>query len=577
MQGILIHFLALLVLVCGYLPRFQRLVSPYSQLLASYDGKEIEIVKNQQYSFKQYADLVSQTINSKRFVSLSFRENRLLGSSGAKAKVLQEGKVGSHALKEVTVSLKALKKSLKKPLPTHAQFHYRYQTNDQVKNYDLQNDSDAIRSLLISLLREIPFNKATLTTTANTSTTNARQSTDQQTAYYFKRKFHQVQGSEDSEEASERDRSALTCYYVNELKSAEPSDTRLQHNERKQHLVPIESPFLQSLQLTYRASPSSDVQLKSEMKDKFYQINNFMEILQSLLSPLLQSSSPDVTIRVTDMGSGKGYLTFSIYDFLRRQYQEKSSDRVRIAVEGIEHQRDLIDQMALIRQRHLPLFTNLSFQHAGISSYTSSSSSESKSGDEVRVLVALHACDTATDEALNHAIQHDYDVILAVPCCHKELRGPLKDLTQQLKSSSTSRSSSSPLLSSRLRHGKREDSSREMSDINEVSQTVLGEILRYNIYRERWNDIITDTLRSLALQYFHYDTNVIEFVTSDHTAKNIMIAAVKKRGGEKREEGEHEADVRRRILDLMRINGVTSQHLLRITNLLPHQTKRTDE
>jgi hypothetical protein len=126
----------------------------------------------------------------------------------------------------------------------------------------------------------------------------------------------------------------------------------------------------------------------------------------------------------------------------------------------------------------------------------------------VDVLIALHACDTATDEAIWHGIQAGAGIIVVAPCCQKEVRRQMEKGTREL-----------PLCSNTDR-GVGEDSGGK--------ENPLRECLEYGIYRERVGEMVTDTLRALYLQHAGYDVKVFEFISGEHTAKNVLITATKR-------------------------------------------------
>ncbi len=215
------------------------------------------------------------------------------------------------------------------------------------------------------------------------------------------------------------------------------------HDRTKHRLIPPGAPWLQALQ----ASP-----------DKLRQINKFAEILVSL-APAREN------LRIVDMGCGKGYLTFATYELLRGE------------IRGIEARPELVKLCNRVAEENN--FTGLRFKTGTIADTTIES---------IDVLIALHACDTATDDAIAKGIQAGAQVIIVAPCCHKELRPQLKVLPA-------------------LQHG---------------------------ILLERQAELVTDALRAALLEWAGYETKVFEFISTEHTAKNLMITAVKRdrRGNE---------------------------------------------
>ena len=202
-------------------------------------------------------------------------------------------------------------------------------------------------------------------------------------------------------------------------------------------------------------------------QDKYKQINQYIEILSSLIKEL-----PVGTIKnVADMGSGKGYLTFALYDYLLYHQQEAK-------VVGIEFRKDLVDLCNTIAAKSN--FSKLSFVEGTIESYTD---------ENINLLIALHACDTATDDAIAKGIKANAELIVVAPCCHKQIRKEMEK-------------------------GKAEN------DVNFLTN--------HGIFLERQAEMVTDGLRALILEYFGYKTKVFEFVSGVHTPKNVLVVGVKK-------------------------------------------------
>ena len=201
--------------------------------------------------------------------------------------------------------------------------------------------------------------------------------------------------------------------------------------------------------------------------DKYKQINKFVEIIDGLLRqhPILQNEQ---SFNVVDMGAGKGYLTFALYDYLVNT-QKKTA-----AIKGVEIRPDLIKKCNDIAKA--VGFKQLTFEKGYISDFDL---------HKTDVLIALHACDTATDDAIFKGIQAEAQLIICAPCCHKQIR---KQIT-------------------RSEH--------------------LQPILDYGILKERQAEMITDTIRALLLEAAGYKTKVFEFISTEHTGKNVMIVGQK--------------------------------------------------
>lgn len=243
------------------------------------------------------------------------------------------------------------------------------------------------------------------------------------------------------------------------------------HDRKKSRLLPPESQgWLHALGVT---TPNAAV--REGMADKHRQIHKFVEILSHLANDAaLPASRP---IEIADMGCGKGYLTFATHDYFNRVEARAAN------VLGIEARPELAEKCnEIARQTGC---TRLTFRAGNISSAVFTT---------LDVLIALHACDTATDDAIVQGIQTGAALIVVAPCCQKELRAQLKPAA------------------------------------------VMAPALRHGIFQERHAEFATDALRALLLEWAGYDTKVFEFISTEHTAKNIMIAATKRRDVEARSE-----------------------------------------
>jgi Methyltransferase domain len=232
------------------------------------------------------------------------------------------------------------------------------------------------------------------------------------------------------------------------------------NDRRKKRPIPPETPWLYSLGVTDLGGKPA-----AAMADKFRQIERFADILGHLVAeaPLPQGRP----LRVFDMGCGKGYLTFATSEML--------GDRAEVI--GIAARADLVGFCSRTAEQ-TGFAGRLSFRQGSIAE-TSVGSAD--------VLIALHACDTATDDALAKGIASGAALLVVAPCCQKELRPQMV---------------APPVLTCALRHG---------------------------IFAERQAEFVTDALRAQLLEWAGYKTAVIEFVSTEHTAKNTMITAVKGR------------------------------------------------
>ena len=233
------------------------------------------------------------------------------------------------------------------------------------------------------------------------------------------------------------------------------------HNREKKRLIDAARPFLQALGIT-----DTKHQPLPTMSHKWKQINKFLEIFAHAISTSELAQRP--LIRVTDFGSGKGYLTFAMHDYLCNTLG------VQAQVTGVELRQDLVDFCnATARRLNCE---GLVFQQGDVAH---------AAPGEIDVLVALHACDTATDIAMHAGIRTHASVILCAPCCHKEIRPQLQ------------------------------------------FPGVLDPLLRFGIHQAQEADMITDSLRALLLEANGYKASVFEFISPEHTNKNKMIQAVR--------------------------------------------------
>ena len=231
-----------------------------------------------------------------------------------------------------------------------------------------------------------------------------------------------------------------------------------QHNHKKKRLITESTPYLVDLGLS-----SSNGKVYAHAQDKFKQINKYIEIIAALIKD-------DVSIKkIVDMGCGKGYLTFALYDYLSNGLS------ISAEVKGVEIRPDLVDKCnGIARENKL---NNLSFDLGSIDEYEI---------DAADMVIALHACDIATDMAIAKGIEADAKYIIVAPCCHKQIRRAM-------------RKTASP----------------------------LHPILKHGILLERQAEMITDAIRALILESLGYEVKVFEFISSAHTGKNVMISAVK--------------------------------------------------
>lgn len=232
------------------------------------------------------------------------------------------------------------------------------------------------------------------------------------------------------------------------------------HDREKHRYIEQNQAYLTDLGIT-------DQQRKviPSMARKWKQINKFIETFSSALD---QIKMKDKQLHVVDFGSGKGYLTFAMYDYLSQKGWNPH-------ITGVELRDNLVDFCQKVADKNA--FSALDFFQGDVRIY---------SPEHLDVMIALHACDIATDFAIHCGIRLNASMIMCAPCCHKELRPQLQ------------------------------------------SPEVLQPMLQYGIHQGQQAEMLTDTIRALLLNAYGYETKVFEFVALEHTSKNKMILAVKK-------------------------------------------------
>jgi SAM-dependent methyltransferase len=241
--------------------------------------------------------------------------------------------------------------------------------------------------------------------------------------------------------------------------SLSEKENTLTHNRQKKRMVGTSALYLHPLGIT-----TEEGVIKKDMQDKFKQINHYLEIIDGIIKGIDFGKS----LNVADMGSGKGYLTFALYDYITNVKQ------INASIWGIEMREDLVslcNKIAVESNFKKLHFIKGSIQDAIVPS--------------IDMLIALHACDTATDDAIKRGIASQAKVIVCAPCCHKQIR-------------------------------------KQMAPDN-----ALKNITKHGILLERQAEMVTDAIRALLLEAHGYKTKVFDFISTEHTPKNVMIAAVK--------------------------------------------------
>lgn len=344
-------------------------------------------------------------------------------------------------------------------------FVYRYANRDVTKNYSLQDAQQLIRELL----SQQGFRTAHLATL------------DGNVVCEFNKSEKWVMRTEKS--------------------TAVPSIS-LSHDKVKSRKLSAEGKsYLHELRLT---DPNGKVYKNAQ--DKWKQINHYIELLNTELENLPHREK----LKVVDMGSGKGYLTFALYDYLNNVMQKPAD------ILGVEYRKDMVDLCNAIANR--AQMEGLTFVEGGIENF--------ESAEKLDVLIALHACDVATDEAIFKGITHDAHLIVTAPCCHKQIRREL-------------------------------EKNKPSNDLDFIN--------RHGIFLERQAEMLTDSLRALLLEYAGYRTKVVQFISDAHTPKNIMIIAVKGQISPQKQQ-----DVREKLKHIKSYFGIGYHHLERLMGVQVH-------
>ena len=249
---------------------------------------------------------------------------------------------------------------------------------------------------------------------------------------------------------------------VRRLKSGCPAPTAsLEHNRKKKYILDPEVPvpFLHDLGVQ-----TKEGKIVHSRYDKFRQMNRFLEFIEDIV-PELPKDRESVII---DFGCGKSYLTFAMYYYL---HELKHYD-VRII--GLDLKADVIAHCQKLAEEYG--YEKLSFLTGDIADYDGV--------DHVDMVVTLHACDTATDYALDKAVRWGAKVILSVPCCQHEVNG-------------------------------------------QIQNDLLQPVLKYGLIKERMSALLTDAIRANLLEEAGYQVQVLEFIDMEHTPKNILLRAVR--------------------------------------------------
>ncbi|MFN8528310.1 MAG: SAM-dependent methyltransferase [Anaerolineae bacterium] len=254
---------------------------------------------------------------------------------------------------------------------------------------------------------------------------------------------------------------------VHVRRADQPRNVDAAHDHEKSSVLAGEDAYLKVVGIM-----TADGRIKAAMDDKYQQINEFLKMMADTGALDSFASSPEKPIRVFDAGCGNAYLTFALYHYLTAVREWN------VELTGVDVKADL---MARHNENAAELgWDGLHFEASTILDY--------QPAEPPEIVVALHACDTATDDAIAQGIRWGSRLIVCAPCCHHHLQAQLHD---------------------------------------HPAPVPFAPVLRYGILHERMGDLLTDTFRAQTLRMHGYRTDVIEFVGDEHTPRNVMIRAVK--------------------------------------------------
>lgn len=239
------------------------------------------------------------------------------------------------------------------------------------------------------------------------------------------------------------------------------------HNRQKQYLMPEGTPLPFLVELGVMTPAGKVIASKY---DKFKQINRYLEFIDDIVPALPKGR----TVNIVDFGCGKSYLTFAMY------YLLVSVKGLDVQITGLDLKKDVIANCNALAKKCG--YDRLNFLHGDIARY------ESEDGKHPDMVVTLHACDTATDYALEKAVKWGASVIMCVPYCQHELN-------------------------------------------KQIECDILSPVMKYGLLKERFAALLTDGLRAEMLEESGYKTQILEFIDMEHTPKNILIRAVKRKTG----------------------------------------------
>lgn len=247
------------------------------------------------------------------------------------------------------------------------------------------------------------------------------------------------------------------------------SEQNLSHDKKKERLLDSNDPFLREVGIA-----DAKGIIKPSRQDKYKQVEEFLRLLSPALNAAIEAGqihkpTNENPLRIADLGCGHAYLTFAAHQFLLKS-------GIPVIVTGIDVRPDSRDRNNAIAEK-LGITKTITFKAEEISKTTS---------ENADVAIALHACDTATDDAIAWAVNGGAKLLLIAPCCHH-------DIQKQI----------------------------------DAAPEPWGAITKFGLMKERLGDLLTDSFRAQLLRIVGYRVEVIEFVGGEHTPRNLMIRAVK--------------------------------------------------
>ena len=233
----------------------------------------------------------------------------------------------------------------------------------------------------------------------------------------------------------------------------------LSHDRQKQRMLPESNQIFKALEMSDMLG-----RIKPTKMDKYKQVDEFLRLMSQLIDGQI-SDQEDISI--VDLGCGHAYLTFAVQEFLKDKYQNVSILGVDERLDSKEHNEKVATKLKV----------KANFVAAKIADIPN---------QQVDIAIALHACDTATDDAISWAVKNNSKIIMAAPCCMHQLQTQVKQ-----------------------------------------SPEPWGLLTKYGLVKERLVDLMTDSLRAQILKLLGYKVDIVEFIGGEHTARNLLIRAVK--------------------------------------------------